>query len=264
MARSLWNGVISFGMVSIPVGLNGAVTEKDLRFNQIHQVCGSRIKLQKFCPVCDRVVENTELVKGYEYSKNNYALLTEEDFEAVPVPTKHTINVLAFVKAEEVDPIYFDSTYYLEPTDAGMKPFALLAKALQEKNVSALGKIALRSRENLCLIRFGDGQLILETLHWPDEIRRPAAIDLDKAKLDDKEMKMALSLVDLLEGEFDPTAYKDEYRDALLERIEAKVQGHELKEAPIQAETSVIDLMDALRASVEEAKKSKEAKRKSG
>lgn len=264
MARSLWNGVISFGMVSIPVGLNSAVSEKDLSFNQIHTVCGSRIKLQKYCPVCERVVENSELAKGYQYSKNNYAILTDEDFEAVPVPTKHTITVLAFVKQDEVDPIYFDATYYLEPSEAGKKPFVLLAKALEEKGVSALGKIALRHKEVLCMVRFSGGQLMLETLFWPDEIKKPEDQKLDKVTVDDRELKMALSLIDLLADDFHPENFQDEYRAALLERIEAKVQGHELKEAPVPEATRVIDLMEALKASVEAAKKGKPAKEKSG
>ncbi len=264
MPRSLWNGVISFGMVSIPVGLSTVVQEKDLSFNQIHTVCGSRIKLQKYCPVCERVVENTELTKGYQYSKNQYVLLTDEDFEAVPVPTKHTINVLAFVKQEQIDPVYFDSTYYLEPGEAAKKPFALLAKALSEKKVSALGKIALRHKENLCLIRMSDDQLILETLHWPDEIRKATDQKLSDIKVDERELKMALSLVELLEDDFHPENFKDEYREALLERIESKAQGEELREAPTAPETKVIDLMEALKASVEAAKKAKPTKEKSG
>src|SRR5687767_5192889 len=131
MARAIWNGVITFGMVSIPVGLYTATQEKDIRFNQIHEVCGSRIKLQKFCPVCEKVVEADELVKGYEYSKGMYALVTEEDFEQLPVASKHSIDVAAFVKSEEVDPLYFDASYYLKPDDVGRKPFSLMMKALQ-------------------------------------------------------------------------------------------------------------------------------------
>jgi DNA end-binding protein Ku len=251
-------------MVSIPVGLSTVVQEKDLSFNQIHTVCGSRIKLQKFCPVCERVVENTELARGYQYAKNQYVLLDDEDFEAVPVPTKHTINVVSFVKAEEIDPVYFDSTYYLEPGAAGKKPFALLAKALEEKKVSALGKIALRNKENLCLIRLAKDTLVLETLFWPDEIRKAEDQKLEDVKVDEKELKMAMSLVELLEDDFHPENFKDEYREALLERIEAKAHGEELVEAPNAPETKVIDLMEALKASVEAAKKNKPAKEKTG
>jgi DNA end-binding protein Ku len=258
MARSIWNGVITFGMVSIPVGMSPATSEKDLRFNQIHEVCGSRIKLQKYCPVCERTVEAEELQRGYEISKGNYAIVSDEDFEALPVPSKHTIEVGAFVKAEEVDPLYFDRSYYLDPTEAGKKPLALLYRALQEKGVSAIAKIALRQKEHLCLLRPSDGTIVLETLYYPDELRQ-SETKIDDVKVDDKELKMAMSLVDLLEEEFDPAKYKDEYRDALMERIEAKLHGGEIREAPEVAEPQVVNLMDALRASLEQAQKAKKS-----
>ncbi len=257
MARAIWNGVITFGMVSIPVGLYSAVQEKDLRFNQIHEVCGSRIKQQKFCPVCDRVVENEELVKGYEYSKGRYALLTEDDFEALPVASKHTIEVTSFVNSHEVDPLYFDASYYLKPEETGRKPFKLLMTTLEEKKVAAVAKIAMRSKENLCLLRPGSGTVVLETLYYPDEIRKPEVEGLDDIKVDSRELKMAESLVELLSEEFEPERYHDEYRQALMERIEAKVQGKELIDAPVAEQTRVIDLMDALKQSLENAKKKK-------
>lgn len=258
MARSVWNGTISFGMVSIPVALNTAVQEKDLRFHQIHSVCGSRIRLQKYCPVCERVVENEELQKGFELSKSRHALLSDEDFESVPVPTKHTIDVLAFVKAEEVDPVFFDSAYLVAPSETGRKPYALLARALESKGMSALGKIALRQREKLCLIRFSEGRLMLETLHFPDEIRNADELNLEDVKLDDRELAMATSLVDLLTEEFQPEQYRDEYREALMERIQAKAHGEEVRDAPEAPANNVIDLMEALRKSVDAAKKAKE------
>ncbi|MEA2554117.1 MAG: end-binding protein Ku, partial [Fimbriimonadaceae bacterium] len=151
-SRPIWRGAISFGMVSIPVGIYTAVSEKDLHFNQIHDKCGSRIKLQRFCPVCDRTVQPEELQRGYEVSKGAYVIVTDEDFEEVPVPTKHTITVDRFVDADEVAPVYYDSTYYLQPEEAGRKPFALLMEALKKKEMSALAKIALRNKESLCLL----------------------------------------------------------------------------------------------------------------
>lgn len=258
MPRSIWNGVITFGMVSIPVGLSTAVSTKDISFNQIHQVCGSRIKLQKYCPHCERVVNNDELVKGYEYRKGSYVLMTDEDFEDVPVPSKHTIEVIAFVKAEEIDPIFYDSTYYIEAEEAGKKPFALLMKAVKAKGVQALGKVALRNKESLCIVREGaDGGIILETLYFPDEIRKPADQGLDDVKVDEKELKMANSLIEMLEEKFDPAQYQDEYRKAIMERIEAKVEGKEVQHAPEIAPTKVVDLMEALKKSLEDAKKRK-------
>lgn len=245
-------------MVSIPVGLTTAVSEKDIHFNQIHQKCGSRIKLQKYCPHCEEVVTNDEIVKGYEYSKGNYVIMSEEDFEDVPVPSKHTIEVIAFVKAEEIDPIYYDSTYYIEADEAGKKPFALLMKAIEQKGVQALAKIALRSKESLCIIREGpEGSVMLETLFFPDEIRKAPDQGLSDVKVEDKELKMATSLVEMLEEKFDPAQYEDEYRKAIMERIEAKVEGKEVQHAPEAAPAKVVDLMEALKKSLEEAKKKK-------
>jgi DNA end-binding protein Ku len=267
MARSVWNGVVSFGMVSIPVSLRPATQEKDLSFHMIHEVCGSRIKLQKFCPVCDRVVTSEELVRGFSFAKGKHVVLKPEDFEGLPVPSLHAIEVVAFVKASEIDPVYFDKSYYVEPDDTGMKPYALLVQALDKREVSAVAKVAFRDKEHLCLLRQSDGRIVMETLFYPAEIRRPEAIHADDVKLGQKELNMALSLVDLLSEEFDPAQYQDEYRKALLGRIEARVEGGEVKTSPETHKPEVIDLMEALKASLEAARKdSKESKskRKSG
>ena len=258
MARSIWNGVISFGLVSIPVGLHTATSEKDLRFNQLHRECGTRIKQQKFCPTCNRVVDGEEIDRGYEVSKNQYVIVTDEDFENLPVPSKQTINVVAFVQQSQIDPIYYDTTYYLDPSETGRKPYALLLKVLQEKGVCAIGKIAVRSKENLCLIRPGDGHLVMETLYYPDEIRKSEVENLDGIKVDDRELAIAKSLVDLLADDFHPETFKDEYRVALLERIEAKQHGGEFKISESPEPTTVVNLMDALKASLEQAQKAKE------
>ncbi|MBS1717174.1 MAG: Ku protein [Armatimonadetes bacterium] len=259
MARSIWNGVISFGLVSIPVGLQTATQEKDLRFNQLHKVCGTRIKQQRFCPHCERLVETDEIEKGYEVSKNSYVIVNEEDFEALPVPSKHTIEVTAFVHHEEVDPIYFDTTYFLAPTETGRKPYKLLMKALEEKGVCAVAKIAVRNKETLCLLRPSKGQVLLETLFYPDEIKEPE-VKVEDVAVDDRELQMALSLVALLEKPFDPAEHKDLYREELIKRIESKAQGGVLTSAPVPVETATIDLMEALRRSLEDA----EARKASG
>lgn len=258
MARSIWNGVISFGMVSIPVRLTTAVTSKDVSFHQLHQKCGSRLKQQRYCPVCERTVEFDEVDRGYEYAKGQHVVLETEDFEKLPLPSKHTIEVSSVAEDKEIDPIYYDSTYYLEPEDTGRKPYALLLKALKEKKVVAIAKIAIRHKESLCVLRPGrDNTIVLETLFYPDEIRKPEETNLDLSSVGDKEMAMADSLIDLLQEPFDPSEYQDKYRETLLEMIEAKMQGGEVREQPETAETGVIDLMDALRASVEAAKKKK-------
>ncbi|MBI1756938.1 MAG: Ku protein [Fimbriimonas ginsengisoli] len=259
MARSIWNGVISFGLVSIPVGLHTATQERDLRFNQLHKPCGSRIKQQRFCPTCERTVEQEEVDRGFELSKGSYAVVSDEDFEALPVPSKHAIEVTSFVKADEIDSIFFDQSYYLEPGETARKPFALLLRALKEKGVLAVGKIAIRNKEALCVLRPSRGTLVLETLFYEDEIRKPEAEGIDGVEVDERELGMAKSLVELLEKAFDPGEYKDAYRSALLERIEAKQHGGQITTAPEPKEARVVNLMDALRASLEEAQQKKKS-----
>ncbi len=262
--RPIWNGVISFGMVSIPVGLFTAVSEKDVRFNQIHEPCGTRVKLQKYCPVHDAVVPNDEIVKGYEISKGKYVIMEEKDFENLPVASKHTIEVTSFAKSEEVDPMLFDSSYYVHPSEAGRKPYKLLMAALEERGVAAIAKIAMRSKETLCLIRATGGGLIVETLYYPDEIKKPEENKLDDIKVDDRELKMALSLVDMLEEPFDPSQYEDEYRKTLMHTIEEKAQGHTIQVTEAdKTDNVVIDLMEALQKSVEAAKNQKKLKKAS-
>lgn len=256
MPRPIWRGVVSFGMVSIPVSLFPAVQEKDVRFHQIHKKCGSRIQYKKWCPVDKEMVEDDEIARAYEISKGRYVTVEDEELEEVPVPTKHTITVSAFVDETEIDPLYFDKPYYLEPEEAGKKPYALLLKALESKGVSALGKIALRQKESLSVVRPSDGRLILETLHFPDEIRKMEHEGAD-IKVDEKELKMAQSLIDLLADEFHPEQYKDEYREAVLELIRAKSEGTEIREQPERPQAQIIDLMDALRKSIETAKDGK-------
>jgi DNA end-binding protein Ku len=257
MARAIWSGTIAFGMVSIPVGLSPATESKDVSFNQIHQVCNSRIKQKKFCPVCDRDVEASEIVKGYEFSKGSYVLMEEGDFENLPVASMRRIEVTAFVQGDMIDPIYYDKTYYLNPSDAGRKPFVLLLKALQSKNVKAVAKIGFRSKEHLCVLRATDDSVVLETLFYPDEIRK-LETSFKEAEIDERELAMAEGLIDLLYEDFEPGKYKDAYRDALLERITAKQQGGTFVNVAVpEQEEKVYNLMDALRASLEAAKQQK-------
>jgi DNA end-binding protein Ku len=244
-------------MVSIPVALYPAVQEHDIRFHQIHTKCGSRIKQQKWCPVDEQVVPAEEISRGYEVSKGRYVIVDDEDLEALPVPTKHTITVGSFVDAKQIDPIYFDQPYYLEPEETGKKPYALLLKALESKGVAAVAKIALRQKESLTLLRAAEGRLVLETLHYPDEIRELAHAS-GNVQVDERELKMAESLVDLLTEPFQPEKYKDEYREALMERIQAKSHGESVREQPETPQAQVIDLFEALKRSLETAKKTTE------
>lgn len=242
-------------MVSIPVELHSTVREHDIHFHQIHTKCGSRIRLQKWCPVDKEVVPPDEIARGFEVSKNQYVFIDDEDLDALPVPTMHTISVDAFVDINEVDPMFFDQSYYLEPAALGKKPYALLQRALEDKGLAAIGKVALRQKESLALIRVAEDRLVMETLFYPDEIKGIEHAG-NAAKVDERELKMAESLVDLMTEKFDPEKYKDEYREALMERIEAKSEGKEVREAPEVKETEVIDLFEALKRSVESAKKS--------
>lgn len=258
MARSIWNGVISFGMVSIPVKLYAATESKDISFHLLHQHCRSRLKQVRWCPTCDREVGWEEIVRGYEHARDQYVILTEEDFQRLPLPSKSTIELSAFVKSEEIDPVYFERSYYLEPDEKGAKPFALLMRALREKGLTAIAKIALRNKERLCALRALDGTLVLATLFYPDEIRAERGGQAPEVEVSERELQMAFTLIDLLSEPFQPEKYRDEYRDALLEIIAAKLQGEELVQPPSVTEEKVTDLMAALRASVEAAKKRKQ------
>ncbi|GAB4322007.1 MAG: Ku protein [Dehalococcoidia bacterium] len=257
MPRAIWKGTISFGMVSIPVRLFTATESKDISFRQLHADDFSPIRLVRWCPVDDRALENDEIVKGYEYAKDRYVIITDEDFEKLPVASKHTIELNAFVDAAEIDPSYYEKTYYLEPEEIAEKPYALLVRALADKNLVAVGKIAIRQKERLCALRVRDGLLILETLYYADEIRKPDA-GPPSVEVSDAELKMAHALIDMLREPFDPAKYRDEYREALLELIRARVEGEEVAapEAPAAAKPAV-DLMAALKASVEAARQRK-------
>jgi DNA end-binding protein Ku len=255
MPRAIWSGAISFGMVSIPVKLYTATQSKDVSFRQLHRDDLARIRQLRWCPVDEREVGYDELVRGYEYAKEQYVVLDEEDFEQLPVPSKHTIELSAFVNADEIDPVYYERTYYLEPDEAGIKPFALLLRALQEKGLVAVGKLALRNKEHLCVLRPYEGGIVIETLYYPDEIRVEPEVDTGGVKISEQELKMAFSLIEMLQQPFDPTQYRDEYRETLMEMITAKLEGGEVvaAEAPA-AEAKPVDLMAALKASIEAAK----------
>lgn len=257
-ARAIWTGVVTFGMVSIPIKLYSATENKDISFNQLHRDCKGRVKEQRFCPACDRKIEYEEIEKGYEYGKGQYVVITKEDLENLPLPNKNTIEITSFVKMEEIDPIHYDKSYYIEPDDAAKKPFALFMRAMTEKGMTAVAKVAIRSKERLCCLRPLDGTLIMSTLLYPDEIRVERGRELPNVPVSDKELAMASNLIDLMTGEFDPEEYKDNYREAVLKIIEAKVEGKEIAEVPAAPQAKVIDLMEALQASMESIKAKKE------
>jgi DNA end-binding protein Ku len=253
MARSIWNGVISFGMVSIPVRLSPATQDRDVSFHLLHEPDHSRIQFKRWCAEEDKEVNQDELVRAFEVSKSHYVEVTEEDLENLPLPSRHTIELSAFVRSDEVDPIYFEKSYYLEPEETGRKAYALLIKILEQKGVTGLASVALRNKESLCALRPRDGVLLLETLHYPDEIRK-RDWDLPHVAVSERELDVAGSLVDALAEPFEPSKYHDHYREALLEMIENKTAGREVVAPEGAPAAKVTDLMSALRASLEAAR----------
>lgn len=255
MPRAIWKGAVSFGMVSIPIKLYTATEEKDVSFNLLHKKDGARIKQQRYCPEDDAVVEWNDVVRGYEIAADQYVIMEPEDFEKVPVDTTHTIEITDFVPATQIDPIYYQKTYYLEPEKIGGKPFALLREVLKDSALVALAKVTLRQKEQLCTLRVYENTIALETMLYADEIRSAGDLDVPaEVQIGEKELAMAKSLVEMLTGEFEPGKYHDSYREALLELIERKSEGQEIKR-PAPVAGKVTDLMEALRASVEAAKR---------
>lgn len=261
--RAMWSGAISFGMVNIPVKLFSATSAKDVSFNLIHAPCGTRVQQKRWCPTDEVEVPWEEIVRGYEYTKGQYVTLTDEDFEQLPLPSKHTIDITAFVQSAEIDPVYYERSYYLEPDAKNEKAYALLLRALEEKSLTGIATITMRKKEQLCSIRGQEGTLMLETLFYPDEVELEREVDLSKVKIDNRELEMAFALIDLLKKPFDPAEYKDHYREALAEVIEAKLEGKEVVTSPPPRDTKVIDLADALARSVAAARKGNAAAPKS-
>jgi DNA end-binding protein Ku len=257
MARSIWKGSLQFGMVNIPVALYVATeSTSKVSFNLLCPDHRTRIKNKRWCPVGEHEVAST--VKGYEYEKGQYVIFGEDDLEKLPLKSSRSIDIAGFIKDEELPgELYFQSAYYLEPDKSAQKPYALLKKTLEKTGRVAVAKFALRERERLVSMRAHDDVLVLNTLHWPDEIRSIEDLNLpEDMKVSPAELKMAESLVEMMAMKFDPSEFRDEYKQAFEQIVDAKVKGREdLVEAPeAEAETTVIDLMSALKASVAKAK----------
>jgi DNA end-binding protein Ku len=254
--KTMWRGAISFGLVSIPIRVYTATEEKTLRFNQLHEKDHGRIKYQRACAKDGQEVPYDEIVKGYEYEKDRYVILTDDDLDAVPVQSTRNIDIQQFVDQAEIDPIYYKKTYYLGPEEAGVKAYQLLVEALREGEKVGVAKVSFRDKEHLAAIRLMDNLLVLDTMFWPDEIREAKFEELDKeVRVSDKEVSMAESLIDNLTESWNPDAYTDEYREALLDIVEKKVAGEEIEEVEPVEPARVVDLMDALKQSVEATKK---------
>ena len=261
MPRSIWRGVLSFGMVAIPVRLYLATeSSSKISFNLLCPEHKSRIKNKRWCTEGDHEVAWNDVERAYEYEKGSYVELTDEDLEKLPLRSSKAIDITDFVEKDDIpEELYIQSAYYLEPEKAAAKPYALLKKTLEKTGRVAIAKFALRERERLVCIGGYDGALVLNTLHWPDEIRSTEELDIDTPAVSPAELKMAENLVQMMASKFEPSKYTDEYKKAVLELVEAKVEKRQVIEAPEpEAETTVVDLMAALKASVEKAKKAEQ------
>jgi DNA end-binding protein Ku len=261
--RTIWKGSISFGLVNIPIGLAVATQRSDIAFRTLHRECGTPIKQKRWCPVHDREVSPDELVKGWEFSKGQYVLVEEGDLEAIALQRSQSIDIVRFVELSEVDPIYFDRTYYLAPaeTEAQRRPYVLLLEAMRETGMAAVGKFVLWGKENLSLLRPLGDSLALQTLFYADDIRARGEIDdvVGGMEVKSAELELAKQVIQSLVGEWEPDAFENEYRRELRAVLEAKLSGKEIARPEPLPEAPEVDLMEALRRSVEETKRRKTA-----
>ena len=253
--RSMWKGAISFGLVTIPVSVFPATEEKSLKFNQLHDGDMGRVRYKRVCEIDGEEVTYEHIVKGYEYEKDHYVVITDDDLDKVPLESSRAIDIVQFVELDEIDPILFKKSYYLVPDETGAKAYALLRTALSQESKVGIAKVSFRDKEHLAALRFKDKVFVLETMFWPDEIRAAdfETVDAD-GKVRGQEVEMAKSLIENLTEPWNPEAFKDEYREALMEIVEKKVAGEEIEFAPQAAPAKVVDLMEALKASVAAAK----------
>ena len=257
--RTIWNGSLSFGLVTIPVGLAPATTPKarssDVSFRTLHRECKTPIKQKRWCPTHEREVSNDEIVKGWEVSKGQFVIVEEADLEAIAQhDTSRAIDISRFVPLEQVDPLFFDRTYFLAPSSAAgqRRPYVLLLEAMKETGMAAIGRMVIRGNENFCLIRPKGDALVLETLFLAEDVRSQAEIDeaVGETEVQESELDLARQLIDGLVGDFDPTEFQSEYRRDLRSMLEAKLKGEEISVPEPVAEAPVIDLLEALKQSV--------------
>jgi DNA end-binding protein Ku len=259
MARAIWSGSISFGLVSVPVRMFSAVEEHKLQFHYVHAPDGSRIGYEKICKAEEKPVPDEEIVKAYEYEKGEYVYLADEDFEAAQVEGGRTIDIQAFVPHDEIDPIFFEQTYYLGPAEDGEKVYALLARAMDDSGLAAVATFVMRDRQYLACLRIREGVITLERMHFADEIRDASELAPKRVRVDKKELAMAAQLVEQFSGKFEPESFRDTYSDTLRKIIEAKRKGEEIHVPEKPQPEAPADLMAALRASVEAAQKERKS-----
>ncbi|MFZ5646339.1 MAG: Ku protein [Bacillota bacterium] len=263
--RPLWKGAVSFGLIYVPVKMYAATEKKDIKFNYLHEKCKTPIQYRKYCPRCETEVTQDEVVRGYEYEKGKYVVMKEEDFERLPGEKNRSVDILDFVNLSEIDPIYYDKAYYLAPGDGGQKVYDLLKRAMNQSDKVAVARVVIRSKEALAVLRAADNVLMMSTMFYPDEVRKPSMIDELEYRVDlhENEVKMAVNLIDNLSSGFDPGKYTNRYREELLEAIHGKIAGEQIEEAPAVPEAAnVVDLMSALKASIDLAKRDRTSQKK--
>ncbi|MCX7773456.1 MAG: Ku protein [Clostridia bacterium] len=254
--HTMWKGSISFGLVNIPVKMFAATEDRDIRFKYIHNKCKTPVKNERVCPTCNEEITSKDIVRGYEYEPGRFVIIKDEDIDAVRPPSARTVEILDFVNLKEVDPIYYDKSYYLAPQEnGGAKAYTLLRQAMDETGKIAIARITIRDKQSLAVLRFLNHVLVLETIFFPDEVRDMKQIPgvPENIKIDAREIDMAKQLIENLSAEFEPSKYKDEYREALLNMIHKKIEGEEIVSAPEAPQRNVIDLMAALQASLKKA-----------
>ncbi len=252
MATTVWKGHLTFGLISIPVRLFSAARGERISFNQLHKECHSRLKQPLFCPTCNRMVERSEVVKGYEYEKDQYVLFSEEELDKLQPPSARVMEILEFVKLEEMDPLYFDASYYVTPEEAGLKAYQLLMKAMEESGYGAIAKLCMHQREHIVIVRPRAKGLTLHTMFYSNEIRAAESVPADKIELKEPEKKLAQQLIESLAAPFEPQKYRDEYQENQRAMIDAKLKGQEVTEVAQPHMAPVIDLMEALKKSLAE------------
>jgi len=255
MASTVWKGHLTFGLVSFPVRLYSAARSESISFNQLHKADGSRIKQVLFCQSEDKQIPRSEIVKGYEYEKDRYVVIDDEEIKKVAPQSAKIMEILEFVPNDQVDPIYLETSYYMAPDEVGEKPYALLFDALKRSGRVGVAKVAMHNREHIVILRPGKNGVLMHTMYYSHEIRKVDEFRTDLSLVKDKELALASSLIEALAGDFEPEKYKDNYRENLLQMIEAKKQGAEVVATPEPQQTKVVDIMEALKASLAMVKK---------
>ena len=256
--RAIWKGAVSFGLVSVPVKLYSATESHDVSFRQVHAKDGGRIRYQRVCAIDGEEVPYSDIAKGYETEDGEMVILTDEDMANLPTTSSREIAVEKFVPSDQIDPLLFEKSYYLEPEKTGAKPYALLRQALLDADRMAVVTVALRQRVTTAVLRVRDDVIVLQTMMWPDEIRKPD-FSIETGEVKDAEVKMAQMLIETLAGDFDPAEFEDDYADAVQAVVKAKIEGGEVQRTETSAKTGgeVVDLLAALQRSVEAAKSSR-------